>query len=115
MNQFDRLEKLAQDLIEEPFQRLFPAHVRLADLAEHLLAAVEKHRQHENGAGLYHYRIMVNPVDYAGLVAASGCEALETEFYAYLTDLTGPLRVTLIKNDTVKPGQVVIKTGDVTI
>jgi hypothetical protein len=116
MNQFERLEELAQHLIEEPFQHFFPAHVRLADLAEHLLVAIEKNRQLENGATASHYRIMVNPVDYADLVAASGREAFETELYAYLTGLTAdliePLYVVLVKNDTVGPGQVVIKADD---
>jgi hypothetical protein len=108
MNQFERLEELAQHLIEGPFQRFFPTHLRLADLAEYLLAAVEKNRQHENGAAVY--QIMVNPADYAGLVAASGREALETELTGPTTNLTD--RVVVVENGAVGPGQVVIKTDN---
>jgi len=120
MNQFDLLEKLAQQLIEGTFHRLFRTRLHPADLTEHLLAAVENGRQNGNGANLLpnHYQITVNPVDYAVLVEESSGDMLAAELHHFLIGLAaaanyqfgGPLRVALAENKGVEPGQVDITT-----
>ena len=125
MNQLDRLERLAQRLIEGVFHRLFQTRLHPADLAEHLAKAIEQGRRDEAGAILIpnHYQIVINPTDYAWLVEQSSCDALVTELYNYLTNLVaeanyqfcGPLHVLLDKNDTVLSGRVEIKTDCVSL
>ena len=127
MNQLDRLEGLARQLIEGPFQRLFRKRLHLVDLADHLAAAVEAACQKETGgqngrgAGLIpsHYQILVNPADYTVLVERSGREAVVSELYDYLTDLAvevnyqidGPFQVWLDQDESVSPGRVQVKTN----
>ena len=126
MNQLDRLEGLARQLIEGPFQRLFRKRLHLVDLADHLAAAVEAACQKETGgqngrgAGLIpnHYQILVNPADYTVLVERSGREAVVNELYDYLTDLAveanyqfdGALYVSLDQDERVLPGRVQVET-----
>jgi hypothetical protein len=120
MNQLDRFEKLARQLIEGPFQRLFGGHLHPADLAEHLLAAVEAGRRSQNGTSFIpnQYQIALNPADYALLVEESRRETVLAELQTYLPHLAaeadyqfgGPLRVVLTKNDSIQSGRVQVET-----
>jgi hypothetical protein len=120
MNQLDRLERLAQRLIEGPFQRLFRTRLHPADLGEHLAMAIEKGRRDEMGTHLIpnYYQIMVNPNDYAMLVEQSSYDTVVAALCHHLTDLAaetdyrfcGPLKVALAKNEDVLPGRIEIET-----
>ncbi|MBN1219768.1 MAG: DUF3662 domain-containing protein [Anaerolineae bacterium] len=118
MNQLDRFERLAQRLIEVPFQRLFQPQLHPADLTDQLALAIEEGRQNGRGHDLIpnHYQILINSADYAQLVKTSNCDAIVTELYTYLSSLAaetnwqfaGPLRVLLEQDETIKPGSIKI-------
>ena len=122
MNQFDRLETIAQRLIEGIFSRLFHTQLHPADLARHLAVAVETEQpevsQTESAHIPNYYDITLNPGDYSQLVAGSSVEAEVIRLRNYLTWLiqeanyqpVGPIRVMLEKSDAVRPGKVKIKT-----
>lgn len=124
MNKLDRLEILAQRLIEGTFHRLFHTQLHPADLAHHLALAIEKGRPSDSltrtGVVIpHHYRIVLNPADYAALVDESGQSA---EVVATIRDyllsliqegdyqLAGPLHISLDKGEAISPGRVEIKT-----
>ena len=121
MNGLDRLETLAQQLIEGIFQRLFQTQLHPADLARHLAAVIETGRQAGTPANTIpnHYWIRLNPADYAALINGSseGVEVAHLRHYlARLIQeagyqLTGPLQVSLDQAASVLPGQVEIKTS----
>ncbi len=123
MNRLDRLERWVQRLIEGPFNRLFRTRLHPTDLVDHLLAAAEQGRQNGRGSNLIpnHYQVVVNPTDYAMLVEKSSCDAIVTDLYHHLTTLVaeahyqfdGPLQVLLDEDETILPGQIVIKTDDI--
>lgn len=120
MNQLDRLERLAQRLIEGPFRVFFQTRLHLADLADYLANAIENGRRNEDKTNLLpnHYHILVNSTDYAYLVERSSYDTILTELHHHLTNLVvetderfyGPLRILLDKDDVVLPGRVEIKT-----
>ena len=120
MNQLDRFEKLARQLIEGPFQRLFGGHLHPADLAEHLLAAVEAGRRSQNGISFIpnQYQLALNPADFALLVEESSRETVLAELQTYLTGLAaetdyhfgGSLRVMIAEDEKVQVGRVQVKT-----
>lgn len=121
MNGLDRLETLAQQLIEGIFQRLFQTQLHPADLARHLAAVIETGRQAGAPANVIpnHYWIRLNPADYAGLInrSSEGVEIAHLRNYlAHLIEeagyqLTGPLQISLDQSATVLPGQVEIMTN----
>lgn len=122
MNQFDRLETIAQRLIEGAFSRLFHTQLHPADLARHLAVAVEAEQpetgQAESDYIPNYYGITLNPGDYSQLVAGSSVEAEVIRLRNYLTWLiqeadyqpAGPIHVTLDQSDGVRPGKIKIKT-----
>ena len=120
MNQLDRLERLAQQLIEGPFRRLFQTHLHPSDLADHLVAVIEANGQNGRESDLLpnYYQILVNPADYARLVETISCDAIVTDLYHHLLNLVaesdyrleGALQIVLDRDAVVKPGQVEIKT-----
>ncbi|MCB0165640.1 MAG: DUF3662 domain-containing protein [Anaerolineae bacterium] len=122
MNQFDRLETIAQRLIEGAFSRLFHTQLHPADLARYLAIAIESEPPETGQSEADHipnfYGVILNPGDYNQLVAGSSVEAEATRLRNYLTWLiqeadyqpAGPIHVTLEPSDGVRPGKVKVKT-----
>lgn len=118
MNQFDRLEIIAQRLIEGAFSRLFQTQLHPADLARRLARAVDDDHQEaiRNGLQLLpnFYRVTLSPGDYAKLVSGSTVEAETARLRRYLIRLieevngrpVGPIEVTLDRSSAVRPGKV---------
>lgn len=121
MNQLDKLEALAQRLIEGTFSRLFQTRLRPADLAHHLAVAIESGREGASGGSTNlipnRYQIILNPADYTALVAHPGSQAQAAKLRQYLLRLAreagyrfaGPLEVALGQSEAVLPGQVEVK------
>jgi len=122
MNQLDKLEALAQRLIEGTFSRLFQTRLRPADLAHHLAVAIESGSKGASGGGSTNlipnrYQIILNPDDYAALAVYPGSEAEVLKLRQYLLRLAreanyrfaGPLEVGLGQSEAVLPGQVEVK------
>ena len=121
MNQFDRLEALAQRLIEGSFQRLFRIQFQPADLAHHLAAAIENGKQAHGAVDLIpnHYQILLNPADYWALIDGSDHHSAVADLHTWILGLVqemdyrlaGPLHVWLEQQENIPPGQVKIKTA----
>ena len=71
MNQLDRLETLAQRLIEGTFNRFFQTQLHPADVVHHLAVAIEQGRQSSANVVPNIYQIVLNPADYNKLTAGS--------------------------------------------
>lgn len=122
MNQFDRLETIAQRLIEGVFSRLFHTQLHPADLARHLAIVIENEQPEAGQNEADHipnfYGITLNSGDYAQLVASSSVDTEVTRLRNYLTWLiqeadyqpAGPIHVTLEKSDRIRPGKIKVKT-----
>ena len=120
MNPLDRLEKLAQWLIEGSFQRLFHKRLYYPDLARQLVIAAEQDSRHRAGSRLApnDYQIVLNPADYQTLVDPTGDTVVLSYLHSYLTRLIeesnyrlhSPLRLLLDKNEAVRRGHIAIKT-----
>ncbi|MCB0194440.1 MAG: DUF3662 domain-containing protein [Anaerolineae bacterium] len=122
MNQFDRLETMAQRLIEGAFSRLFHTQLHPADLARHLAHAIENGYQEgsQNGEpsvpNVYH--VTLSPADYDKMIAGSTVEAETARLRNYLIRLiqevdgqsTGIIQVTLDQSAAVRPGKVRINS-----
>ncbi|MBN1992581.1 MAG: DUF3662 domain-containing protein [Anaerolineae bacterium] len=120
MNQLDRLERLAQRLIEKPFQRLFQTRLHPADLADHLTMVVAACRDGADSRLIpNHYQIIINPLDYPALVDGAGDRAIMADLVNHLTGLAaegncqfqGSLQVSLVQSESVPPGRVEVRTG----
>lgn len=122
MNQFDRLETVAQRLIEGGFARLFQTELHPADLAHHLARAIENGPQKTDQTGTRlvpnSYRVTLNPDDYTKLVSESTIEAETARLRRYLMRLirevncrpAGSIQVTLDQSKTVRLGKVSINS-----
>lgn len=114
MNPLDRLERLAQQVVEGSFQRFFRKKLHPADLSGQLAAVVDRG---QNGHLIpAYYQLKIHPQDYANLVAKAGGDAVLAELYDFLTTLAeeadyqfdGPLQIVLEPHQSVSPGRVQI-------
>lgn len=113
MNQLDRLETLAERLIEGAFQRLFRSRLHPAELARHLALAIERGGQ--AGQIPHRYEISLHPADYEAL---ANQPAVLSDLRQYVDRLIqageyrppDSLQVSLNKSDRLLPGQIEIKT-----
>ena len=119
MHQLDRLEKLAQRLIEGPFYTLFRNRLYFSDLTHHLLRAMEHESRYVAGLTLApnSYQIYLNPLDYRTLADKIGHAVLVAHLHNYLarlieeanSQLHNPLRLALEIDHTVPRGQARVR------
>ncbi len=115
---FKRLEKFVEQLIEQPFSRLFKPGLHPADLTKALAAAMESARA-EDGTAPAGYRILLNEADFQALARRSDIAAETEAVKRYLTALMAearcaapaPLQVSVSAGADVPAGQIRVVTG----
>jgi hypothetical protein len=121
MNQLRNIERWIEQLIEEPFVRLFAGHLLPQDVARHLLRALEDGERFGADGRVEvpgHYRVSLNPDDLATLQQHHpDLEERLTEALAQIVERIqirphSPPKVTLEGDDTLPPRCVNITPAD---
>lgn len=115
---FKRLEKFVEQLIEQPFSRLFKIGLHPADLSKALAVAMETARA-EDGMVPADYRILLNEADFQALARRSDIAAEVEAVKRYLAALMAearcaapaPLQVSVSAGADVPAGQIRVVTG----
>lgn len=116
---FDRFEKLIEQLVEGPFERLFNAQLHPADLARALAREMERGRLGNGRGGCIapnHYRVFLNTQDYQVLQERSALAEEVAAIKRYLRrlatesgcEIPGSLRVQMAPQSTIQAGQIIV-------
>ena len=93
MKSFKRLEQFVEQLIEQPFRRLFKTGLHPAELTNALAAAMEAARA-EDGSVPAGYRLALNPADYQALARRTDISAEVEALKRYAAALMAEERYT---------------------
>jgi len=106
MNRLERFERLAEQLVEGTFARLFADRLHPLEVATHLARAIEDALEHPPPAlegvsplpAPTHYQIFLHPSDLAALTARSN---LQEELARYLTHLVAQAGLPITASPTI--------------